>query len=414
MISGMVTRSAIFESGCILAPQGVLQDAALRVERGIVAEIVRSRARARRLVAAGAKRVDLGPGCIAPAFVDAHAHLELSGLAGRVAPGDGDGAFTGWIRALLAARAERGVGGLRADARSGALRLLASGTTLVGDVDSSGAIASACRGLPLRVRRYREALDAGDPARTGDALKRLARPRHANRWLFEGISPHAPYTISAELWSALGRLCRARRAYVMIHFAETPQETEWMARGRGPMAAILKHAPRTGGLDAIERAGLLGPRTALVHGNCATARERARIAQSGASLVHCPGTHAFFARERFDAAGWLKRGVTLALGTDSLASNTDLDMGRELALFAAAHPKLDPAVAHACATRYGARALGFAGRAGELVPGAWADFVLFQTGSARGRSVLEAIVHARAPLAGTWSGGSRAPAAGRI
>jgi cytosine/adenosine deaminase-related metal-dependent hydrolase len=292
--------------------------------------------------------------------------------------------------------------------------LLESGTTLVGDVDSSGAVAPACRGLLLRVRRYREVLDAGDPARTAAALKTLTRRARVGARMLEGISPHAPYTVSEDLWRELGRVCRARRAHVMIHFAETAEETQWLKHGRGPMSAILAHAPRTSGLDAIERAGLLGPRTALVHGNLATKSECARIAVSGAALVHCPGTHAFFRRARFDAHAWLRAGVTLALGTDSLASNTDLDMGRELTLFARAHPHVEPAVAFACATKNGARALGLAGRAGELVPGAWADFTCFEVGSARGRGVLEQIVHGRTRLAGTWVGGRKAPQAGRI
>jgi cytosine/adenosine deaminase-related metal-dependent hydrolase len=414
--SGMAERSTIFQAAHVLAPQGAIADAALRVERGLVRELVTSRARVRRLAAAGARVVDLGDGCIAPTFVDAHAHLELSGLGARVPAGDAprDGSFTAWIRALLAARAQRGTDGLRDDARAGALRLLASGTTLVGDVDSSGAVGPATRGLSLRVRRYREVLDAGDPARTAAALKTLARRGRKSARLFDGISPHAPYTISAGLWTELGRVCRARRAHVMIHFAETAEETEWLEHGRGPMSKILAHAPHASGLDSIERAGLLGPRTVLVHGNRASKRERARIAESGAALVHCPGTHAFFRRERFDARAWLRDGVTLALGTDSLASNTDLDMRRELASFASAHPHIDPAVAFACATRNGARALGFAGRAGELVPGAWADFVHFEMESVRRAGVLDAIVHGRARLAGTWVGGHRAPGAGRI
>jgi cytosine/adenosine deaminase-related metal-dependent hydrolase len=412
----MPSRTTIFEAACVLAPEGPVADAALRVEGGLVREVITSRARVRRLANTGARVVDLRNVCIAPAFVDAHAHLELTGLAGVVPAGNAprDGSFTAWIRALIAARTKRGPDGLREDARAGAQRLLASGTTLVGDVDSSGAVAPACRGLLLRVRRYREALDAGDPARMEGALKSLTRRGRAGARMFEGISPHAPYTVSEDLWRVLGRMCRARRTHVMIHFAETSEETEWLEHGRGPMSAILAHAPRTSGLDAIERAGLLGPRTVLVHGNRATKSERARIAASGASLVHCPGTHAFFRRERFDARAWVSAGVTLALGTDSLASNTDLDMGRELALFARAHPHVEPAVAFACATKNGARALGFAGRAGELAPGAWADFTCFEVGSARGRGVLESIVHGRALLAGTWVGGRRAPQAGLI
>ncbi len=414
----MAPRSTIFEVGSVLAPEGVVRAAALRVERGIVREVVTSRARVRRLAGAGARVVDLGEGCIAPAFVDAHAHLELSGMMGLVPPGSSPraGAFTAWIRALIAARTARGPTGLRDDALRGARRLIATGTTLVGDVDSSGAIALARRDVALRVRRYREALDAGDPARTAQALKPLARRTRTNAGtrFFEGVSPHAPYTVSESLWSELGRLCRARRAHVMIHFAETFEETEWLEHGRGPLSAILAHAPHASGLDAIERAGLLGTRTALVHGNRATKTERVRIAESGAALVHCPGTHAFFRRERFDARAWLRAGVTLALGTDSLASNTDLDMGRELALFAAAHPEIAPTDAFACATRNGARALGFAGRAGELCPGAWADFVLYETDHTSKRGVLPSIVHGRARLAGTWVGGRRARAEGPI
>ena len=84
----MPLRPTIFQAAYVLAPQGAIADAALRVERGLVREIVTSRARVRRLATAGARVVDLGEGCIAPAFVDAHAHLELSGIGGRVPAGD--------------------------------------------------------------------------------------------------------------------------------------------------------------------------------------------------------------------------------------------------------------------------------------------------------------------------------------
>lgn len=353
-----------------------------------------------------AARVDLGDVVLAPAFVNAHAHLELSGLAGLVPPGRN---FADWIRGVIAARGSRTPQQVVGDAQNGVARLLATGTTLVGDIDSTGAIGTAARRSPLAVRRFREALDAGDAARTLSVLERVRAPALRRARFFEGLSPHAPYTVSAGLWKALGALARERHWPVAIHFAETREESEWLEQGGGALAGLLSHSPRTSGLASIERAGLLGPHTLLVHANHVTPPERESIRRSGATIVHCPGTHRFFAREKFDAEGWHEHGVPLALGTDSLASNEDLDMRRELALFAAAHPGIAPEVAFAAATTTGAAALGCAGKYGLLAPGAWADFVLHDCGRARGRAALEAIVHGASRIVRTFAAGVANP-----
>lgn len=406
----MTARAILFEAARLFAHERLIEGGACVVERGRVRAVLESRAAVRQESGPGLERVDLGDVLLVPAFVDAHAHLELSGLAGEVSA---QGTFTDWIRALLAARGRYSAGDLARAARSGAQRLLATGTSLVGDIDSSGAIESGARGLALRVLRFREALDAGDATRAPAVIERLRRPAVRRRRFHEGLSPHAPYTVSRELGSELGRLARIQRARVAIHFAETSEESDWLERGAGPLSAILAHAPHTTGLGAIERAGLLGARTLLVHGNCVSADERLRIHASGAALVHCPGTHLFFGRAPFDARAWLDAGVPLALGTDSLASNADLDMGRELALFTAAQPGLSPREAFACATRNGARALGFAGRAGEIAPGALADFALYELGPGSGRDALAALAHGEARFRGLWMDGSAVTPTGR-
>jgi aminodeoxyfutalosine deaminase len=398
------SASTIFRARRVLAPEGVIEGAGVWVERGLVREIVRSASAQKRAVSHhGAQRVDLGDGLIAPSYVDAHAHLELTGVG--FLPREGP--FAAWIAALIQARSSKTAGDLVRDARAGAERLLASGTTVVGDIDSSRAIETAARGLPLRVRRFFEVLDAGDRARARGAIERWRAHSVRRANFFEGVSPHAPYTVSAELWTALGARLGSTRARVAIHLAETPDEVEWLEHGTGSLSALLKHSPRQSGLASIEAAGLLGPRTALVHGNCLARGERARIAGSGSVLVHCPGTHAFFGRERFDAEGWLAAGVPIALGTDSRASNDDLDMAREMALFRAAHPSISPEVVFAGATRTAARALGFEGRAGELTAGAWADFCLHEDVDGARPNVLEALTRAETRLGGVWVGGRR-------
>jgi cytosine/adenosine deaminase-related metal-dependent hydrolase len=133
-----------------------------------------------------------------------------------------------------------------------------------------------------------------------------------------------------------------------------------------------------------------------VHANHASSDELERTARAGATIVHCPGTHAFFARGGPPLQSFDRAGCTVALGTDSLASNEDLDLFRELALLRASAPWLDPARAWAMATVNGARAVGLAGSVGELVPGARADLLALEPVSGGGQapeleSTLEAL-----------------------
>lgn len=375
------------------------------IERGLVREVLATRAATRRARGlAGTRTIDLGAGLLAPGYVNAHAHLELTGLRDALPRA---GSFTDWIQSLIEARRARGNDALSADWQRGAERLLATGTTLAGDIDASDAIERADRSRAPRVRRYREVLDAGDSSRRAAALRRVdVRASRAKRE-YAGLSPHAPYTVSRALWDDLAS--RARAARVSIHFAETREESDWMLDGAGPFSTLLAQSPRESGLDAIERAGLLSPRTSLVHANAVTETERERIARAGASIVHCPGTHAFFAREPFDARAWIDAGVRVALGTDSLASNDDLDMGREMARFRAHRPELAPEIVFEAATTNAAAALGFEGRAGALMPGAWADCVLHDVDAASARSAVEALTRAASRPRRVWIGGSEVP-----
>ena len=163
-----------------------------------------------------------------------------------------------------------------------------------------------------------------------------------------------------------------------------------MERGEGEFARLLNHSPGVRGLDAIEAAGLLGAGTSLVHANHTAPGERERIARAGAVVVHCPGTNEFFGRSPFDFRAWMEAGVDLALGTDSLASNDDLDMRQEMALVRAS-ADLEPADVWSMATLGGARAVGLAGSVGALVEGAWADLVAWPWSGGGPAAALDAL-----------------------
>ena len=292
----------------------------------------------------------------------------------------------------------------------------------MGDIDSSGAAESALARTPLRARVYREALDAGDEARAEIALARVARTfapgSAAGDRILPGLSPHAPYTVGDPLLRALRALSVRRRWPVAVHWAETEEETLWLASSRGAFAKLLPRPARsraagTDGLSRLAAAGLLSPALALIHGNHPSRGDRARVARSRAVLVHCPGTHAFFGREPFDLDAWLRAGVRIALGTDGLSSNQDLDLRREMALLRRAHPWVEPERVLEMATSAGARAIGLEGAIGRLAPRVFADvcahaFPGFSMAEMRDpRRLVDALTSGRSSVVAAWIGGRR-------
>jgi cytosine/adenosine deaminase-related metal-dependent hydrolase len=250
---------------------------------------------------------------------------------------------------------------------------------------------------------YRELLDARTPERTQRELARVAAP--APERLRVGFAPHAPHTVSSELLRAVARAAKARGIPVAIHWAETEEEGDWLESGAGPFAALLGVSPQRSGLELLDEAGLLGPSLALVHGNRARPAEIARVARSGATLIHCPGTHAFFGREPFDLEAWRAAGVAVALGSDSMASNSALDMRLELSRLRASHPALDSRAAWDAATVHGARALGMAGLVGQLEAGAHADLLVVPAPEADGERCFERLSHGDFELRHLWLAG---------
>lgn len=306
--------------------RGPVADGVVQVDQGRIVQVVTGAAPTRRLVnSLGEKPSDPGAGILCPGLVNAHAHLELTALGGRLS---GEGSFAAWVGHLLRERAGCKDSDLAGGVECGAQELLAGGTTAVGEISSLGISPAWAQRSPMAVRLYHECLDAGDGSRTAGALEGVGEQAAATG-LPAAISPHAPFSVSPGLFAGLGELANTGALPITIHWAESHEEQEYLLHGEGPLAEHLGPSPRRPGLDLIEEAGLLGPRTSLVHGNHPMAGEPERLAAAGTSLVHCPGTHRFFDRDEFPLERYRRAGVNLALGTDSLASNTAMDMRRE-------------------------------------------------------------------------------------
>ncbi|MFY9341554.1 MAG: amidohydrolase family protein, partial [Planctomycetota bacterium] len=299
--------------------------------------------RSGRLVRVGRPRGPVADVCVVPGFCNAHAHLQLGPLAARPR------SFRLWLSAVMAERQAEAPAARRERLDAAVALLLADGTTAVGEVDSTGDSWLRLRRGPLRGRCYREltGFHIAAVAATRLARSRLRRAARAQFALAAGLSPHAPYSVSAPLFAAAARSCR----HLMVHCAEVPEEQQFLRSGRGPFADLLAElgrlpagfrAPGVGAVAWLAHLGVLRRHTALVHCQELERGDVARIAGSGASIVVCPGTIEWFRRSPPPVDRWLAAGIPVALGTDSLASNHTLSMRAELARAARWWPGLSP------------------------------------------------------------------------
>lgn len=183
------------------------------------------------------------------------------------------------------------------------------------------------------------------------------------------FAPHAPYSVSDEPLSRIRTINNELNLPLHIHLHETAHEVdEALARnGKRPFAR----------LDALD---MVTPTLAAVHMTQLSDAEITRLAEAGASVVHCPESNLKLASGFCPVHRLLTRGVNVALATDGAASNNDLDMLGEMrtaALLAKAVSQEATAVpAHTAlrmATLNGARALGLDSETGSLRPGKTAD-----------------------------------------
>jgi 5-methylthioadenosine/S-adenosylhomocysteine deaminase len=306
--------------------------------------------------------------------VNAHSHLEYAVYAGF-----GDGLeFAPWLELHMARKRQLDFEDMHASARLGAAQCLSSGITCTGDASFSGAAGLAMAELGLRGIVYLEAF--GNELRD-EELRGRVEPSLSDRVRL-GLSPHAPYSTTPALYEA----CLGTGLPLATHFAESPNEEEWLVHGTGPMAAFADLLPPplgATGIRALARLGLLGPQLVAAHCVTVDVEEIALLAEHDVAVAHCPRSNALLGCGIAPLAELRAAGIRIGLGTDSPASTPSFDMFSELraAVFAARARERRPNALSATealelATLGSARALGLQDEVGSLVPGKHADLTV--------------------------------------
>lgn len=322
---------------------------------------------------------DLGDVVLLPGLVNAHTHLEFSGLTKPL--GTPGMSLPTWIRTVITDRG-RGDRDASAAIAAGLTESEAAGVTTIGEIATSPTTFYHVDDSP-RTLLFQEAIGfsagrvdsvASEMERRVDAAGRLA-----------GISPHAPYTVNPQLLVRLVDLAIDRQLPIAMHLAESREELELLRDGSGPFQELLAERSmwddsaiprRSRPLDYLRQLAR-APRSLAIHGNYFDAEEIAFAAahRERMSVVYCPRTHAYFEHEPYPLAAMFDAGVRVALGTDSRASNLDLNLLREVQYVASRFPQIDPATLLRMATFDAAEALGLSELVGSLTPGKCAELI---------------------------------------
>ncbi len=354
---------------------------------------------------AGAR--DLGDTVLLPGLVNAHTHLELSWMAGRVPP---QVSMDAWIRTMMGIRRAGPAGGdaeVAAAMRDALASAKATGTVLIGDISNSLASVPALAEAGVDATVFHEILgfnplDVASQVREAHARLRSVHQSTRPREHRSSVVAHAPYSTAPELFREIAAR-HVGPAPLAVHLAESNEEMEFLRTGQGPIREMLEALgvwtgtwtpPGSHPVRYLRDLGYLQPGTLLVHGVHFTADDLDDARSAEAVVVTCPRSNVWVGGGVPPLARFYASGVDVAIGTDSLTSVDSLNLFDELAAMRRLAPEVDAARLLESATRVGAEALGYTRDYGTISTGKLAKFVAVQlpAGLTRVRDVEEYLV----------------------
>jgi cytosine/adenosine deaminase-related metal-dependent hydrolase len=283
-----------------------------------------------------ARTIDLTNRLVLPCLVNAHAHLDLTGLGPRTYGGD----FTAWLAEVTVGR-PTDPDAIATAVHRGIQLSRAAGVEFVGDLayHPHAIIARQAAGIPgvsyLEVfghgARQQERL-AEMRQRLGELTYETAAPGHA-RGAVIGISPHAPYSAGPQIFDAASRLSENHAVRVCTHAAETREELAFLYDASGPYVEHLRKYGYTDEdlsqtvsgkhpIDHLE-ADLRRARWLLAHCNYVEDEHVRLLRRTGTSVVYCPIASDYFGHPPHRYRDMLDAGVNVCLGTDSILCAPD-------------------------------------------------------------------------------------------
>ncbi len=352
----------------------------------------------------GCDTEDLGEAVIMPGLVNCHSHLEITAL--RNALDDVEHDFRSWLLKLNSLRSELTANDIEAAAVSGALEGAQAGVTCFGDIGRfAGAGMAALKTVGLRGTIYQETEFSPDN-RTADTdfvalTSKFEDLRSQETELVRaGLSPHSPYTVGSQLFEVIAQYSILNKVPITIHAAESASEMELLTKGAGFFTEVYDkfgfewHSPHSTPIEYLDRIGVLAAQPLLAHCVFVNEEDIKRIAGAGAKVAHCPKSNAKFGHGYAPVESMINSGITIGLGSDSVASNNICDLFEEsrFASLAARNRVgssrfITSGEILEIATLGGAKALGLESKIGTIEQGKDADLAVVSLSSIRQKPI---------------------------
>jgi cytosine/adenosine deaminase-related metal-dependent hydrolase len=326
-----------------------------------------------KIIAVGKKEkfgkpdLDLGNSILMPGLVNAHCHLEHSALKNKTAPRL---PYTQWAKEVSFETSRLTPEQKKESEKEAIQTLLRGGATTVADHSSPD---TEIGQTPFRRIPFWEVLGANEQR----GRENLQKCRHKEEGF---ISPHSLYAVHEEILEEIFNKKKENDLF-SIHLLESDDEDRFFRKQDGPLAVYVQERggdlsfPVSSPIKWLAANRWLGSHTLLVHGNYLSEEEIELLQRYGAGVIHSPGSHQFFGHRRFPLEELKKRGIPVALATDSFASNESLSMLREMRLLKTNYPDLTSDEILRMATEDGAKILRMGKEIGTLEPGKKADLI---------------------------------------
>ncbi|MDO8526921.1 MAG: amidohydrolase family protein [Deltaproteobacteria bacterium] len=380
-----MTKHMLIKAPHIITLEGPpLKDHAILIRDGFIADI----APQSELKTDGLS-LELPNTILLPGLINAHCHLELSQLP---QPLPYPGSFVGWIDELTRLKLQMTPEQTEAAIKMGIQKLLEGGTTTVADHMSVGTPLELLMQSPLEAVAYIEVLGV-ERERANHFYKQALETAKK----FKAIpTPHATYSLLPEIFAKV--VAEASDTLPLsIHISESADEFLLFLENRGPLAEFLQmkgKTPPTQGetpVQYLKRLKLLPYGAMAIHANYLEDEDIATLNELEISVVHCPGSHAYFEHDRFPYGSLEDAEINVALGTDSLASNESLSMLRQMQIVSENYVELKPEMVLKMATLNGATALRKENEIGSLKVGKRANIIGVPV-RASGKNVYENVL----------------------
>ena len=349
------------------------------------------------------RAVDLGEQVLLPGLINAHCHLDYTVMRKAILY---QNSFTRWVSRINALKRCLTEDDYLQSIAKGFNELKKWGTTTVLNIESFPELMSKMPPPPIRTWWFYEMIDvrhriASEEVVAGAFMFFQNRPD----WLGGfGLSPHAPYTSSEELYRLSNECAKITRMPMTTHLGESREEDDMFRHASGEFYDFLAGLGRNmedcghgSALANLLRKGLIGENWLVAHLNELTEEDFGLLKNFQLNIVHCPESHRYFKHTTFQHKRLHDLGMNICLGTDSLASNESLNLFAEMRAVKNGEPWMSPEEVLRTVTVNAAVALDKKEFLGKLAPGTYADMIALPFNGPT-EQVYEAIVEHRQPV----------------